>query len=361
MKKLKKLKIIAAICALAVAAGLAAGCSRTDEKKAKETAPPAPSVSSLLTGEDSRTPSATPEEPLAAPAKENDGGNPFVQAPATRGAEALKPPAGPPPAGRPGPGQLTAPPGSSGPGPAGIPIERDTGKALKQVRLPLYPGAKTEEGALLGGPPGAKPGTFKAAMLRISTADSFDKVVGYYRQKMPGAHTEETKREGKRQAVMVLPDKKTGEFQMAQVIETASRVQVVLSRAKTPPPPKPEDLPFKVDRDTDAALKRVALPVYPGAKVELGATETDKKNPAISRAVVVLVSEDSPSKVLEFYRKELPGAREDQREIEGDRVHRLIQQDSSTGGGVSVTVASVNGETRCALMKVTLPPKKQKE
>ncbi|BCW99846.1 MAG: hypothetical protein KatS3mg024_2673 [Armatimonadota bacterium] len=357
---MKKLKIIAAICALAVAAGLAAGCSRTDGKKEKDSAPPPPSVSSLLTGEDTHLP-ATPKEPLADPAKGKDGGNPFVQPGANPAAEAQKPPAGSPPVGRPGPGQPGAPPGPAGPGPAGIPIERDTGKALKQVRLPLYPGAKTEEGAILGGPPGAKPGTFKASIVRISTADSFDKVVGYYRQKMPGAHTEETKREGKRQAVMELPDKKTGELQMAQVIETDSRVQVVLSRAKTPPRPKAEDIPFKVDRNAEAALKRVALPLYPGAKVEGGATETDKKNPAISRAVVVLISEDSPSKVLEFYRKELPGAREDEREIEGNRVHRLILQDGSTGGGVSVTVASIKGETRCALMKLTLPPKKQKE
>ncbi len=340
---------------------LAAGCSRSEKKAEDREQPAAPSVSALLGGDGpGAVPGAGEALPSGPGAAGESGENPFVRPPGPA------PPAptkegtvsGTPPGGKAQPLLPGAAPGAT---PAGVPLERDAEKAMKQVRMPVYPGAKTEEGALMGDPPGAKPGTFRASMVRVSTQDPFEKVLGFYRQKMPGAHVEEAKREGRRQAFLALPDRKTGEMQMAQIIETQARVQVLLSRAKTPPPPKPEDLPFKVDRDADAALKRVALPVYPGAKVEGGATETDRKNPAVSRAAVVLVSDDDPSRLLEFYKKELPGAASDEREIEGTKVYRLIRQDAATGGGVSVTVASVEGRTRCALMRVTLPPAKKKE
>gem|GEM_PF-1501890 len=359
---MKKSSIIALICSLLLAALMAAGCTKGAKKQERPAAPSAPSVSSLVTGDGSASPTAPGGEALAGQ-PESGGGNPFVQPPAPSVPRQEAAPSGgqaPPPA-SPAPGRPPLPGGPAGAVPGGVPVERDTARALRQVRLPVYPGARTEEGALMGDPPGAKPGTFRASVVRISTGDGFDRVLEFYRRKMPGAHVEEAKREGKRQAVLVLPDRKTGEMQMAQLIEAGPRVQVLLSRAKTPPAPKPEDRPFTVDRDAGAALKRVGLPLYPDATMEGGATETDRKNPAISRAVVVLVTDDPVSKVLEFYRKELPGAREDQREIEGTSVHRLIRQDASTGGGVSVTVASVEGKTRCALMRVNLPPKTRKD
>lgn len=253
--------------------------------------------------------------------------------------------------------QPQAGPAAAAPRPGAEPnVNRDKNAALKKVRLPLYPGAKLEEGAIMGAPPGAATKRGSAAMVRLTTNDGIDKVVAFYKSRISGSEVNRGESEGTKLANVSGRDKKSGEVIGAQMLQKDKQVQVVLSRM--PPPPKPSEMPFKTDEDKDRAVKSLDFPLYDGATVEMGATQTDRKNPAISRTVVVLKSPDSMDKVLAFYKELLPGAKQDEKSIEGHKAVQLISQDKSTGGGVSATVGSVEGGTRVVLIRARLPKPK---
>jgi len=243
------------------------------------------------------------------------------------------------------------------PGPGAQPdVNRDKNAALKQVRLPLYPGAKLEEGAVVGAPSGAAAKKGSAAMVRLTTNDGIDKVVEFYRSRISGSEVNRGESDGTKLANVRGSDKKSGELLVAQMLQKDKQVQVMLSRM--PPPPKPSEMPFKTDENKDRAVKSLDFPLYNGATVEMGATQTDRKNAAISRTVVVLKSPDSMDKVLAFYKDLLPGAKQDEKTIEGHKAVQLISQDKTTGGGVSATIGSVEGGTRVVLIRARLPKPK---
>lgn len=238
-------------------------------------------------------------------------------------------------------------PGGGGPQPE---VVKDTQAALKRVNMPLYPGAKTEEGMLVS-MPGSKDDANALPLVRLSTGDSFDKVLNWYKGKLSNARVQQGDDPKRKQAVLMSVNEKTREAQVAELVVDEGRTQVVLSRRKLPPPPK-------VNRDKNAAAKRVQLPLYPGATVQEGATMSAPNDANSFQTVVALTTADAPDKVVAWYKKEMKPDDVREQKVEGTTVTEMVKKGSSQGSGASVVVGKKDGKTVINLMRMRLAPQR---
>ena len=245
------------------------------------------------------------------------------------------------------------------------------GQAVRDIGIPVYPGARLVPARSLGTrESGPLQGVTSVEYVSTSRRAA---VIGWYRSKFPGTLTAESPVQTDRPLSIVQADEAKNLVKIVNIGGKDGAVEIKLLRAKSGDLPRRSGLSQQpkaspkstltawpeVKENTQTALNQIRLPLYPGAKPVSGTVTSMGSDSPVTQTTVLLQSSDPSDSVAQWYRQQLASAEMSEQTVAAGKIVSFNIKEASSNNCI-ISVMGNKEKTNITLMRIDVSKDKMK-